>query len=281
MRPHPCAPLCVAAWLFRANAVPEDTHLPETTSRFFYLYDNFTLTKIYDVVNIRSTMGGSVASGGNNAQIAGIGERIRARRRELRLTLQQLAKSTGLSIGFISLVERGQTSPSLSSLTNIATALDLPLGALVDAPESPQSDSYQDSRPRFAVENGRIAYERLSTVFAGSCVHAVKMLMPAGYMSETVLHAGEEFVFVLQGEIEYRVDRKLYKLKVGDSVHFDATKPHSVKAVGGEAQVLWVGTLNVYDTARTRASGKKVARFGNTEFHDPVIRFETQSGLEA
>lgn len=226
-----------------------------------------------------------MTSGSNHAQITGIGERIRARRRELRLTLLQLAKATGLSIGFISLVERAQTSPSLSSLTNIAAALDMPLGALVEAPESPHLDSHldshQDSRPTFAVENSRVAYERLSTVFAGSQVHAVKMLMPAGYASETVSHAGEEFVFVLQGEIRYCVDKKIYRLKAGDSVHFDATKPHSVKAIGGEAQVIWVGTLNVYDTAKTRAGAKKVARFGETEFHDPKIVFETQSTVEA
>lgn len=226
-------------------------------------------------------MGGTVASGSNHAQITGIGERIRARRRELRLTLLQLAKATGLSIGFISLVERAQTSPSLSSLTNIAVALDMPLSALVEAPESPHLDSHQDSRPTFAVENSRVAYERLSTVFAGSQVHAVKMRMPAGYASETVSHAGEEFVFVLQGEIRYCVDKKIYHLKAGDSVHFDATKPHSVKALGGEAQVIWVGTLNVYDSAKTRASAKKVARFGDTEFHDPKIVFETQSTVEA
>jgi transcriptional regulator with XRE-family HTH domain len=239
------------------------------------------LTKIFGLRKIPAKMGGNVAIGNHHAQITGIGERIRARRRELRLTLLQLAKATGLSIGFISLVERAQTSPSLSSLTNIAAALDMPLGALVEAPELPQTDSHQDSRPTFAVENGRVAYERLSTVFAGSQVHAVKMLMPAGYASETVSHAGEEFVFVLQGEIRYCVDKKIYHLKAGDSVHFDATKPHSIRAIGGEAQVLWVGTLNVYDSAKTRASAKKVARFGDTEFHDPAIVFETQSTVHA
>jgi transcriptional regulator with XRE-family HTH domain len=239
------------------------------------------LTKIFGVRMISSMMGGRVSNGNNQAQITGIGERIRARRRELRLTLLQLAKATGLSIGFISLVERAQTSPSLSSLTNIAAALDMPLGALVEAPESPQLDSHQDSRPTFAVENGRVAYERLSTVFAGSQVHAVKMRMPAGYASETVSHAGEEFVFVLQGELRYCVDKKIYHLKAGDSVHFDATKPHSVKAVGGEAQVIWVGTLNVYDTAKTRAGAKKVARFGDTEFNDPSVVVEPQSTAEA
>jgi transcriptional regulator with XRE-family HTH domain len=223
-----------------------------------------------------------VEGSSESTQIMGIGARIRVRRRELRLTLQQLAKSTGLSTGFLSLVERGQTSPSLSSLTNIANAIDLPLGTLIDAPEPPHPDSHQESRQVFAVENGSVAYERLSTVFAGSKMHAVKILMPAGYASEAVSHAGEEFVFVLRGEIEYSINKKLYRLKVGDCVHFDAAKSHAVRSVGGDADVIWVGTLNVYDSAKKgREEGgqgkdmkEKAALFSGTEFDHQTIEFE-------
>lgn len=204
---------------------------------------------------------------------AGIGARIRVRRRELNLTLQQLAALAGLSTGFISLVERGQTSPSLSSLTNIADALDFPIGTLVTAPEPPHPDSHGASRPKSDIGNGRVAYECLSTVFPGSQVQVVKILMPAGYESKTVSHAGEEFVFVLRGEIEYSIQKKLYRLRAGNSVHFDAASPHSVRTIGGDVQIIWVSTLDIHAEGKKEGGKSKAALFGSTEFQ--CVELET------
>jgi transcriptional regulator with XRE-family HTH domain len=212
----------------------------------------------------------------NNSQISGIGARIRTQRRALGQTLQELARVTGLSVGFLSQLERGQTSPSLASLTNIAKALDLPFGALVESPAAAQPDSHQEKRKRYAIENGAVNYERLSTVFEGSRMHAVKIYMPSGYGGEAVSHDGEEFVYVLRGEIEYWIGKKHYRLMSGDSVHFDATIRHRIKASKGDAEVIWVGTLNVYeDEKRARPTQQdKVAAFGGTEFADETLKFD-------
>ncbi|MDP5008363.1 MAG: XRE family transcriptional regulator, partial [Glaciimonas sp.] len=160
-----------------------------------------------------------------------LGKSIRARRHAIKKTLVQIAAETGLTAGFLSQVERNQTSPSISSLVVIAKALDVAISALIVQPEQVQPDTYQGQRQPYSVANGQVKYERLSTQFPGSQVHSVKFTMPVGYKSEIVAHDGDEMIFVLRGKVEYTVGLERYVLNVGDSLHFDANIPHSVEAL--------------------------------------------------
>ncbi|CAB3759962.1 hypothetical protein LMG29660_03841 [Burkholderia puraquae] len=181
-----------------------------------------------------------------------IGQRIRRLRREAKKTLLEVATEAKLSVGFLSQVERHLTGISLSSLVNVAKALNVPLGALIDQPRQTQPDSHEGRRKPYALDARSQWYERLSTTFDGSQINALKVQMMAGYRSEWVAHGGDEFVYVLAGRICYTVGKKNYPLSPGDSLHFDASKRHRVANVGdGPAEVIAVGTLPLFDDRGT------------------------------
>ena len=180
-----------------------------------------------------------------------VGERIRALRRAQGMTLLQMASQSGLSVGFLSQIERNLTGMTLSSLVNVAKALGVPVRDLMVPPAQTAMDSHQGRRKIFSIEDSCPHYERLSTVFPGSRMHAVKILVPVGYRSEFVSHAGEEFLYMLAGSLEYVVADEVYALGVGDSLHFDATRPHCFSNTGSSVvEVLWTGTLPLFEAER-------------------------------
>ncbi|WP_261528987.1 helix-turn-helix domain-containing protein [Burkholderia multivorans] len=186
-----------------------------------------------------------------DSDIMRIGQRIRRLRREAKKTLLEVATEAKLSVGFLSQVERHLTGISISSLVNVAKALNVPLGALIDQPRQAQPDSHAGRRESYAVDRTSQWYERLSTTFDGSQLNALKVRMMEGYRSEWVAHGGDEFVYVLSGRICYTIGKKDYPLSPGDSLHFDARKRHRVANVGdGLAEVIAVGTLPLFDDSR-------------------------------
>ncbi|WP_321810922.1 MULTISPECIES: XRE family transcriptional regulator [unclassified Burkholderia] len=183
-----------------------------------------------------------------DSDIMRIGQRIRRLRREAKKTLLEVATEANLSVGFLSQVERHLTGISLSSLVNVAKALDVPLGTLIDQPRQAQPDSHAGRREPYAVDAASQWYERLSTTFDGSQINALKVRMMEGYRSEWVAHGGDEFVYVLTGQLCYTIGKKDYPLSPGDSLHFDARKRHRVANVGdGPAELIAVGTLPLFD----------------------------------
>lgn len=179
-----------------------------------------------------------------------IGERLRRYRREARKTLLEVASEAGLSVGFLSQAERNLSGVSLSSLANIAKALNVPLRLLIDQPEQRSPDSHAGARRRYSTSDRGQSYERLSSTFPGSQINAVKMSLPVGYASESVTHDGDEFVYVLSGTVRYSVGGIDYPLQAGDSLHFDGRQYHCLANVGEiPAELVSVGTLPIFDDA--------------------------------
>lgn len=181
-----------------------------------------------------------------------IGERLRRYRRAAKKTLDQVARESGLTASFLSQAERNLTGVSISSLANIAQSLGIPLNVLFDQPEQPQPDSHQGERVRYTIEGQPLTYERLSSSFPGNQLNAVKVSVPVGYRSELISHDGSEFAYVLSGQIRYTVDGREYPLGQGDSIHFDASKPHYFANAGeAVAEVLTVTTMRLFDDRST------------------------------
>ncbi|MBL8300128.1 MAG: helix-turn-helix transcriptional regulator [Rhodanobacteraceae bacterium] len=180
-----------------------------------------------------------------------LGERLRHYRRKAGKTLLEVASEAGLSVGFLSQAERNLSGVSLSSLANIAKALDVPLRLLVDQPEQRSPDSHAGQRRRYSTIDRGQTYERLSSSFSGSQINAVKMCLPVGYVSESVTHDGDEFVYVLSGNVSYCVAGIDYPLQGGDSLHFDGRQQHFLANTGATpAEVVSVGTLAIFDDAK-------------------------------
>lgn len=183
----------------------------------------------------------------NDLDLLSLGERLRDRRRELNLTLQHVANEAGLSVGFISQVERNISAPSLSSLAAIAALLELPLSGLLQTPVSGTEVTYSSERPAFSVPGLEISYERLSSTFAGSTLHSVVIHEPPGFRQEPISHEGEEMFYLLEGEITAEIDTARTVLRCGDSIHFDSKRTHSVwNHTSQTASILWCGTMNIF-----------------------------------
>ncbi|NNG02141.1 MAG: cupin domain-containing protein [Desulfobacteraceae bacterium] len=177
-----------------------------------------------------------------------VGKRIRILRRARGMTLQQVAAQTGLTASFLSQMERSLTGITLSSLASVSNALGVQLRELVTQPDQTTPDTHQGERQEYSVESVSLHYERLSTSFPGSCLHSLKIRIPAGYSSGFESHAGEELLFVLSGSIEYTVDGQTFHLGTGDSVHIDSRRSHQiVNTSDTTTEILWTSTLPVFE----------------------------------
>ncbi|MGV8831611.1 MAG: cupin domain-containing protein [Devosia sp.] len=156
-----------------------------------------------------------------------LGERLRHRRKQLGLTLQGVADQAGLSVGFISQIERGLTTPSLSSLVNVSRVLECHVSEFLAQPEVNAPLTRQSERPHYAVGSNSLTYERLSTSFPGNVLRSLIIHEPPGYRSEPIAHEGEEIFFILTGELTVEVDGLETVLGPGDSIHFQSTQTHS------------------------------------------------------
>src|SRR3569832_2624704 len=178
---------------------------------------------------------------------ASLGARIRARRKALCKTMQQVADEAHLTIGFISQIERGLSTPSLSSLYNVAKALDASVDMFV-APSPPGRHSvvtHAGKRPLFEAGSGNTRfYEFLERGFPEAKLNACLTHVLPGHASEMMSHEGEDFIYLVAGTMLYEVDGLTYELNAGDTLHFDALKPHRRTNIGSDIAIeLCVGTM--------------------------------------
>jgi len=176
-----------------------------------------------------------------------LGEQLRLRRREAELTMQHVAENAGLSVGFISQVERGLTAPSLSSLRSIARVLQRPISEFLEQPGSGSGTTRKGRRISYRIAEGSISYERLSANFPGSTLRSVILHEPPGHRSEPISHEGEELFYILQGEITVEIEGGRKILRQGDSTHFASRRKHATwNHTDRTASILWSGTMDVF-----------------------------------
>jgi len=176
-----------------------------------------------------------------------LGERLRLRRKELKLSMKEVAVSSGLSIGFISQVERGLTSPSLTSLTAIANFLRSDVTNFLSQPKSKSSITRNEERDVYTINKNGLQYERLSDSFPGHTLNSVIIHEMPGHRTESISHEGEEFFFILEGAITIYIDGVVNILEAGDSLHFDSSRSHSAwNHTKKITTVLHVCTMNVF-----------------------------------
>lgn len=176
-----------------------------------------------------------------------LGRELRRRRKMLDKTMQQVATEAGLSVGFISQLERGLSSPSLASLNNIAKALNATIEDFVASPEPSRPVSYQSERVRYSVGTVGRAYEHIGRGFDGALLNACIVYVPVGWQTAPVTHEGEEFIYVLKGRMRYEIGGESYELGPNDCIHFASGEPHQSINIGEEeAAELWVGTMRLF-----------------------------------
>jgi len=180
----------------------------------------------------------------------GIGRDVRGLRKTRGLTINELALKMGRSVGFVSQVERGLSSPSINDLRMIAAALDVPIGwFFVEREQDKDERGYvvrSDTRRVLGTREGGLVEELLSPDLGGSYEMFRSEFQPGAELAEDVLRETEEAGYIVSGCLNMWIDGRKFSLEAGDSFRFDH-KPYRWKNPGDEsAVVVWVVSPPVY-----------------------------------
>lgn len=174
-----------------------------------------------------------------------VGSKIKGIRESKSLSLEEIAERSGLSVEQVNSIENDENLPSLGPLIKIARALGVRLGTFLDdsdalgpvvcrAEEHNNSISFSNdaSDARKNMEYFSLAKEK-----AGRHMEPFIIDIQASEEKEFKLsaHEGEEFIFVLSGELEIEYGKEKYVLKEGDSIYYDSIVKHHVHGVAGKA----------------------------------------------
>lgn len=162
-----------------------------------------------------------------------IAEQIRELRRLRGLTQSELARKSGLSTNTLSLIERKETSPTVSTLQKIAAALDVNLDNLFSPVHVRPEISYTKTYQRNYTEIPEGALANLAPGFPDGLFYSLVLIMEPGAKSgSAVHHSGQEFVYCIKGQLLYLVKNRAYLLEPGDSLMIDASLPHRWQNAG-------------------------------------------------
>ena len=157
-----------------------------------------------------------------------VGANLRRLREQQGVTIRELAEQSQLAVNTLSLIENGRTSPSVSTLQQLAIGLGVSITAFFEGTSSPQAVAYvrNECRPRASIDFGF-----LEDLGAGANIQAVEPFVvtldpSASSGNSDILHTGFEFVYCLEGRIVYTIDGVTYLLEPGDSLLFEAHLPH-------------------------------------------------------
>jgi transcriptional regulator with XRE-family HTH domain len=185
-----------------------------------------------------------------NRSDGGIGRKLRLRRAIKRRSLQEVAAKADISIGLLSQIERGVTTPSLKSLRQICAALDMPVGWLFDVPEGEHQDLVIRAGARRVMHLGPkgMTKELLSPDTVPD-IQMIKIIVQPGGSSGPAYNnpGGAKCGTVLAGSLGLEIDGKEFTLEAGDAFAFEATKMHRFWCVGDvPVELIWTVTPAVY-----------------------------------
>ena len=163
-----------------------------------------------------------------------IGREVRAFRRQQGITVAELANQTNLSIGMLSKIENGNTSPSLSTLQTLSNTLGVPLTSFFRRFEETRGAVHTKAGEGVEMERAgtRAGHQYNLLGHIGSNASGVVVepylitLSEESDIFKTFQHDGIEMLYMLEGEVEYRHGDDTYRLTPGDTLFFDADAPH-------------------------------------------------------
>lgn len=170
------------------------------------------------------------------------GQRFRRLRARRGLSLAQVARATGVSVGFLSSLERGQMRSSVATLRRIARFYRTNILSLF-GPVGENGRLVRPAQRKILETNAGVRMELLAWGNTAMEPHLFR-IKPRGGSGESYSHDGEEFLHVFRGEFEIWLgDAEHYRLKTGDSLYFESSTPHRWRNPGrSEAWLLWVNT---------------------------------------
>lgn len=186
-----------------------------------------------------------------DVDLTDIGERVRYFRKQEKWTLARLSKKTGIPLSTLSKVEVGQMSLNIQKLLRVCKVLNIDLMQLVSPEDTTQVAPVVTGRRSLTrqgmakiVSTANANYEHHASDFSNRKLVPVVVELKSGLNPEMIRHQGEEFIFVIEGEVEILTE--FYEpelLSAGESIYIDSSMAHNVRAVGDRsARILNVMT---------------------------------------
>jgi transcriptional regulator with XRE-family HTH domain len=157
-----------------------------------------------------------------------VGGKLRAMREERGLSIRALARASGISANALSVIERGKSSPSVSTLYKVTDALGVPITALFRTETKRVNVVFKKADERTRVSFQRGLWEDLGGERFSGRVEPFAITLESGTTSGPypMIHSGHEFVICLRGQLEYQVENELYLLEAGDTLLFTSNLKH-------------------------------------------------------
>ncbi|MEL6278437.1 MAG: XRE family transcriptional regulator [Pseudomonadota bacterium] len=168
----------------------------------------------------------------DNTLEAAVGAQLKATRQGMGVTLTDLARTASVSVGMLSKIENGQTSPSLGTLQSLATALNVPIATFFAKFDEKREATFVKAGNGLAIERRGSSKGHLYQLLGHSLRSATQVEPYLITLDETsdaypiFQHPGVEFIYLLEGEVSYRHGEETYELQPGDSLFFDAEALH-------------------------------------------------------
>ncbi len=177
-----------------------------------------------------------------------VGSRLRELRTERGMSMRALARASGLSTNALSMIERMRTSPSVSTLYKIATALGVPITAFFRQESQRQEIVFRKANKRTRIPFPRGIWEGLGGEEFVGVVEPLMLTLESGANSGkfSMAHTGHEFVLCLSGQLEYELEDQRYLLEPGDSLIFAAQLQHRWRNPG-KSNVLALVVLSGFE----------------------------------
>ena len=205
-------------------------------------------------MNVNSNSTNEAIPGAPDA-LTEMGQQIRGLRSAHGLTLSVLANRTGISVGFLSKIERGLARPSITVLQEIAAAFDVAVGWFFTAdgpvPADERSFIVRADRRRRLTYSGAVTTDYLgmedhllSADLDRELAMGITTYQPGGSTGDDLYtHEGEEAGMIIEGEIDLHLGDQVFRLRAGDSFSFESTRPHRfVNAGTVTTRLVWANT---------------------------------------
>ncbi len=184
-----------------------------------------------------------VAAPGDDVGAAELGRRVaenlRQRRKARNMSLDDLARASGVSRAALSQIETCKSNPTVGVLWKIAVGLGIPFAELIGAPRSGAAVLRRGDSQLLRSSDGRFESRPLAPAGASPLVELYELRIAARSTHRSEAHAPgtHEVVVVLTGQLRLHVDQEVYELAAGDSIAFAADRPHSYEnPAGAEAR---------------------------------------------
>ena len=157
-----------------------------------------------------------------------LGNRLRRLRTERSISQRDLAQQAGISVNSVSLIERDEISPSVATLQSLASALKIKVSYFFDD-ESTDNVLHVKASERPVLASGGVQIEGVGQRLKNQELEPFRIILnpQSGSGERQVVHPGIELVCCQAGQLEYLIDGKVYQLKMGDFLIFEATLPHT------------------------------------------------------